>query len=176
MLRIKNIAKYALIGLTIGAYAIKAEMREETRKTDTTVQTVHTEIKNTESKPKTKQQTIDSLIIEGDSTFIKQQDYSKAMQFYRQAMQIDTNNIDAINGVAFMFYYLGDSSMAKGDSLEAKKIYKKSLEFYNKGLKLNPTNVIMLYNRSFIKKKLGDKKGAEQDYERCGESIMRGRK
>ncbi|KAL4435338.1 hypothetical protein ABPG74_022821 [Tetrahymena malaccensis] len=97
-----------------------------------------------------------NALLDQANFYNKQKEYDKAIEYYDQAMEVDTNNINILVG--------------KGDCLRKQGQYEAALECYEYGMNLNPPHKYqfkILFNKGNIYKCLGKNKEAIECYSKA---------
>ncbi|KAL4483954.1 hypothetical protein ABPG72_013960 [Tetrahymena utriculariae] len=97
-----------------------------------------------------------NALLDQANFYNKQKEYDKAIEYYDQAMEVDTNNINILVG--------------KGDCLRKQGQYEAALECYEYGMNLNPPHKYqfkILFNKGNIYKCMGKNKEAIECYSKA---------
>ena len=127
------------------------------------------------------------LIAEKGHELILNERFSSAVPFYSTAIQLDSTNIDALNGSGYANYNLGNFKKAFADYNKAINLDSNVAEFYSyrggallrmekfeeaiidfdKAEKLNPKTLDIYTNRGYCKSQIGKHDEAIIDYNKA---------
>ena len=80
-------------------------------------------------------------------------DYSRSIDYYKLALQIDPNNVPALSGM--------------GDTYTEMRAYEKTIEFYDKVIALSPEGRNGYNQRGMAYKELGTNREALRDFHKA---------
>jgi Flp pilus assembly protein TadD len=120
-------------------------------------------------------------------TFYNQKEFSKAIQAYQKAIELDPNYVEAYNNLGIIYQMMGDVDRAFGAYQKATEIspryekgynnlgillllkgrYEEALEAFQKVLAINPNNIESHINLGILFKKKGQWDEAIESYQKA---------
>ena len=142
--KLAALAAIASVGVTFVLYSVLA-------RTSSTSSSI-TKGKNNKSASQSKVGL--SILLDSARVYYGRGDYKKADIFFERVLEIEPNNIDALNGKGTSLYRLAD--------------YDKARNCFEKVLKMDPKNIVALNNiENLGKKKEDDSSQAAEDRKTC---------
>ena len=81
-------------------------------------------------------------------------DYSKALEYYQQALDLNARLPQALNNIAVIYHYQGTKASEKKEFELAKNMFDKAGDYWKKAIRLAPNNYIEAQNWLKINGKL----------------------
>lgn len=78
--------------------------------------------------------------------FASNGDYAKALDFYAQALELNSKMPQALNNMAVIHHHLGSIAEESGDADEADHCFNQAADFWGKTIRLAPNNYIEAQN------------------------------
>ena len=72
--------------------------------------------------------------------------YTQALEFYHQALALNSNLPQALNNIAVIYHYQGVKASKKQNLEVAKGLFDKAAEYWRQAIKLAPNNYIEAQN------------------------------
>ena len=83
-------------------------------------------------------------------------DYSKALEYYHQALELNSRLPQALNNIAVIYHYQGTKASEKKEFELAQNSFEKASNYWKKAIRLAPNNYIEAQNWLKITGKLND--------------------
>jgi tetratricopeptide (TPR) repeat protein len=78
--------------------------------------------------------------------FASNGEHAKALDYYGQALELNSKMPQALNNMAVIHHHLGAIAEEQGDADEADRRYDLAAEFWTKAIRLAPNNYIEAQN------------------------------
>jgi tetratricopeptide (TPR) repeat protein len=73
-------------------------------------------------------------------------DYAEALEYYQQALELNSNLPQALNNIAVIYHYQGSQAVEKQNTETSKALFDKAGEYWRQAIRLAPNNYIEAQN------------------------------
>ena len=73
-------------------------------------------------------------------------EYVQALEYYQQALELNSNLPQALNNIAVIYHYQGSQAIEKQNTETSKALFDKAGEYWRQAIRLAPTNYIEAQN------------------------------
>jgi tetratricopeptide (TPR) repeat protein len=73
-------------------------------------------------------------------------EHERAMEYYRQALDLNPRMPQALNNIAVIYHYLGEQKKEAGESEEAEGLFDQAADYWMQAIRMAPNNYIEAQN------------------------------